>query len=926
MKSSNKCQSSTPIRIIHWNCNGLLQSEHLQDVKVLLSEMPTVLCITETKLDQSCVSEVDIPGYQTHRADRDACVSTRNRGAGGGVLVYTPNYLETSWDHLAGADFEMGTLDFALPKQPGLRVVVIYRRPGNTATTALLDAITNAAATSKQLIVTGDINIDTLNSTPHPADLYDHLSTIVGKQLVGEPTRPASGTCLDHFWVSEDIACYSTASVMDNSGSDHLPILLSLKRTTARPKQVEQPKRLNWKAVPCQTIANFIRCYNWRVLLVATTLAIAMTEWNSFVDQLTALPPVTRPKLKTYITISHDVLSLMSQRDAARKEMGQLSPEYKALRNQVVQLIRKEKKENAERELRRAGNDSRKQWAVLNNILGRGSKSKTIPLLNASEANSFYCTTVDRLKLTRQPLGIVSIPPVTIDSIPPYIVPSIIPDPLQFADVPEHKIRDLLRSLKVMAAAGPDRMPSFIYKDFAFELAKPLTIIFNLSILECAFPASWKIAEVVPIYKGKGSKTDPASYRPVSLLCIAGKVLEKAIQLQLKCHFYTHGIIPAHQHGFRPNHSTTTCTASIANAIAENTENGKISALIALDFSKAFDTINHGTLLTTLKDKAMLSNSAVEWLQSYLTNRTQAVRIGDVLSKANVISAGVPQGSVLGPILFTTYTADMPLPRGGHIFMFADDTTLVISGNSKEDLETNCSEALANIEAFTRQMDLFLNIEKTQLVLCTSAQKRRHMPEISISGPSDTSLKENETATILGVTFDRHMTWRDHIKNQTHKAAGRCRAIARTGWMLHTSTLCKLLQALVFSITDYCDVTWADASAAATGPIDRVTNLAARIASHAPPRTPSAQLLENLGWLTGPQRRQRHRIQFCRKIRLTKCPADLHSLLPREATILEDERVTRSRARGLTKLPKIRTEYGRKTFKYWSSKVHNDTL
>jgi hypothetical protein len=260
-------------------------------------------------------------------------VSSKNAGVGGGVMAYVRSDTEAAWTAEAGEDFELGILDFATKGQ-GIRIVILYRRPGENATPALLDELTDAMSTRKRVIVTGDINLDTLNATPTPRDLHLHLCAIAGTQLVQQATRPASGKCMDHFWVNE--ATDTEVLVLDNSSTDHLPIKLSLRKSIPETSKRQKPMKLNWKAVPIDTIGNLIKCYDWSALFLATTLILAMAEWNKFVTELTSLPPVTSSKPKPNEKISPELRALMTERDDARKTSGSSSRVYKDLRNRVV--------------------------------------------------------------------------------------------------------------------------------------------------------------------------------------------------------------------------------------------------------------------------------------------------------------------------------------------------------------------------------------------------------------------------------------------------------------------------------------------------------------------------------------------------------------------------------------------------------------
>ena len=231
-----------------------------------------------------------------------------------------------------------------------------------------------------------------------------------------------------------------------------------------------------------------------------------------------------------------------------------------------------------------------------------------------------------------------------------------------------------LIKLDITKATGPDGISAQMLKMGAGLLTKPLTRLFNMSLKTGNVPQGWKIANVTPIYK-KGSKSDPKNYRPVSLTSIVSKVLEKVVRSQLAAHLKEHSILTENQHGFRNNRSCETQLLQSTHSWAESLDKNIPVDIIYLDLSRAFDVVSHDLLLVKLK-KVGICGNILRWIKSFLTNRKQRVKVGDVLSDWCAVTSGVPQGTILGPVMFLVYINDICKDINSFCKLYADDCVL----------------------------------------------------------------------------------------------------------------------------------------------------------------------------------------------------------------------------------------------------------
>ena len=248
------------------------------------------------------------------------------------------------------------------------------------------------------------------------------------------------------------------------------------------------------------------------------------------------------------------------------------------------------------------------------------------------------------------------------------------PKDLPLPIITEDIVFKKLKALNVNKSPGPDRLHPFILREAADILKVPLSIIFNLSLNQGSLPQLWKDAEVTPIFK-KGKKSSPGNYRPVSLTSIVVKIFESILRDCIIEHMSSNNLFSCHQHGFINGRSCTTNLLNVLDSWTDAIDNGFSVDAIYLDFAKAFDIVPHQRLLKKLMGYG-IRGLVLDWIENFLTGRRQCVCINNAKSKLSNVTSGIPQGSVLGPILFVIFINDMPDHCTGRLEMFADETKL----------------------------------------------------------------------------------------------------------------------------------------------------------------------------------------------------------------------------------------------------------
>ena len=341
-------------------------------------------------------------------------------------------------------------------------------------------------------------------------------------------------------------------------------------------------------------------------------------------------------------------------------------------------------------------------------------------------------------------------------------------------------------------------------RSVAEELAEPLTF-FNMSIRSGSIPRAWKRSNVSPIHKG-GSCDDPGNFRPISVVPIIAKVLEKLIANQLLSYFESHHLLHDHQGAYRCGRSSDQILLYSIDMIVSALDNGLAVCAAFLDLRKAFDSLDHSILLERLHQLGVC-DVELRWFCDYLSDRLQRVKCGDSYSEWGSVLGGIPQGSALGPLLFLVYVNDMPLQvKDGDLVQFADDTCIICSGKThKEVSEMLCSD-LCSLSSWIRGSHMEINVKKSSIMwFNVRSIKGFKSPPISLNG---SPLSQVSTHKYLGVQIDEHLKWISHVSYLCKKMAYYLYLISYHHKALPTSILKLLVESLVLSHLNYALPVW----------------------------------------------------------------------------------------------------------------------
>ena len=382
-----------------------------------------------------------------------------------------------------------------------------------------------------------------------------------------------------------------------------------------------------------------------------------------------------------------------------------------------------------------------------------------------------------------------------------------------FTQVSEDDIKKILDKLKPKVSTGHDEISVKLLKGGSSVIAEPLALIINQSFNRGIFPKKLKLAKVLPVYK-KGDNSIFDNYRPISLLPALSKVFEKVVYHQIFSFFSSHNLFYESQHGFKEGHSTETAALELIDRIYQILDSGEIPICIYLDLSKAFDTLDHGILLEKLSYYG-IRGTALDWFRSYLTQRSQYVEYGSECSDPLPISTGVPQGSILGPLLFIIYMNDIHFASPKFkTLLYADDTTLVNSLNVFNDdvhpdavnLSNNVNTELNRVFNWLTANKLSLNVSKTRYMVFHFPQRKLNFNlEIKLN---DTLVEMTDDFDFLGLTIQENLSWKAHINKIAMKISRCIGILKRLHHFLPVKSLLLIYNSLLLTHLNYSILAW----------------------------------------------------------------------------------------------------------------------
>ena len=605
---------------------------------------------------------------------------------------------------------------------------------------------------------------------------------------------------------------------------------------------------------------------------------------------------------------------LLLRRSEALRVHGHGSAEYQAANRLARSAFRSDKKQYVSERVREQGRGS--VWKNIKDIVGSKRPSvQTLPSASADDLNNFFVGVGPRVAAELDSCG-------PAPSLPTRL-PRVGACAFSLQPVSLQSLHRIIFGMRNSPARGDDGICIRTLKLGFNAVGHVLLHIINLCLTTNDIPDRWKHSRVIPIYKS-GDPSDPSNFRPISILPVISKIVERVVQRQLYYYLSANHLLSPTQHGFRPLHSTETALTHITDEIFLAFDSGKISLLCLIDLSKCFDVINHRKLLNKLQTLGINTS----WFQNYLHGHTQCVSYtgsdGSLkISTPREISQGVFQGSSLGPILFSAFANDLSLyAADALVVQYADDTQVLVSEPKSRlpALIARMESALSSLGDYFHSNGLKVNVTKFELLTLGTRQNLRSLPSFTVNFRG-TSLAPTTEARNLGVLFDQHLSWDAHVSALSRKCCGILAGLSHIRHYLPHEILPEIVTALVISHIRYCLVVYGNGSSTNQRRIQKLINFAARVISGRRKFDHISDVCDTLQWLDAPSLSQYQTLCLLQKIRVTGQPNSLA-----EQFIVNCERPHRNRNTRQDHqlfLPRARTEAGKRRFAYRAANQFN---
>lgn len=920
--TSSKVYSSC-FSILHFNIRSFPchSSEFECYIKELFLSF-TVIGLCETWFDENNYMCHKMEGYSME------CINRKDR-RGGGVAILILEHIDYSKRNdlcRSNESIECVFIEISrgtIKSNKNIIIGEIYRPPNtdigvfNSCLIEILDIIQRE---NKLVYLLGDYNINLLNTDTHSysSEFVDTLYSYSFFPLINRPTRTTdqTSTLIDNIFTNDILHNNLLNGILLTDISDHFPVFTVNTGNIIYDKDLYRTFR-DYSQNNINTFNNELRSFNWNILY---SINESCEAFDYFYDQLCKLYDKCFPRKcvkigyrnrKTWLTpglkisIKHkNKLFIKSKNNSTESNCNR----YKIYKKILAKIMRIQEKSYYGELFQKHKSNVKKSWQIIKSVINKTSNHGKLPSEFNIDNNMITCPKRIANSFNQYYVNIGKNLAQNIPQTPSNPIDYVkgTPNSIFISDTNSDEIASIICNLK-NSSPGHDDIDAKILKHSYEHIIDPLIYVFNKSLNQGKFPNQLKLARVTPIYKS-GDPTLMSNYRPVSVLPVLSKILEKIMLKRLNSFFEAQNLFYKLQFGFRSKHSTSLALIYLIDTILNSINNGDTVLGLLIDYRKAFDTVNHNILLDKMAQYGV-RGIANQWIKHYLSHRQQFVAYNNHNSSYLPITCGVPQGSILGPFLFLCYIND--LPNVSNLItplIFADDTNLFITGKDPNTLITILNEELIKITEWTNANKLSLNTEKTKYIVFSKPKSRIIInTQLVFNNEIISSLQH---VKFLGVYLDNKMTWNIHINHICKKISKGIGIICKARKSLDEKTLITLYHSFVYPYVSYGIEIWGKAINNYLSSIFRLQKKVLRIIAHVKMRTESAPLFHKFRILSVYQVHQLQILIFMYKYVNGLIPVVFDDFFER----LNEIRSTRND--GLFRIPLVRTVILQRALRY----------
>lgn len=772
-----------------------------------------IVGVCETRLNDTICNMYNIDHYLSFFQSR----STQ----GGGIGIFLHNKFQGIKINNASLQLQHIESLFISITHPVECVIGMVYRPPNASLNDFLESmeeVLNLVSNSTvKCYIMGDFNINLLNMNNNVINYTTLFQSYNFFQTVTKPTRvtDTSATLIDHFWTN-DIHNYVKSGILYMTISDHFPIYSSFSVTNVTTTDKVCITKRTYNENQINAFKEELKQYNWdseisNVNDIDVIYGLYMNKFKVLYNNhfpIKSFLVKEKHVCKPYITPG--IIRSIKHRNKLQRLYAKWPLTYGSIfrnyRNMLTKIIRTAKENYLKSELLQNSNDARKTWKTINQLLGKTNSKLPLSMhfqndnisgnSNIAKAfNTYFSTVASRMAADIRPTNI--------------LYDTFLPEPVPFSfflkPTTEQEIIEVIKKLKT-TSPGHDEISIKVIKECAVEISAFLKFFINKCFQVGYFPKQLKIAKIIPIHK-KGDKSVNTNYRPISILPAFCKVIEKIFSVRLLDYFSKFSLFTKYQYGFRPNYSTELAINELCQSIYNVLDDRKHQITVFCDLSKAFDTVSHDILLHKL-DIYGIRGRANDFLKEYLRSRQQYTVYNNNISSYHNVHCGVPQGSILGPVLFLIYINDIVrVSNRIKYLLFADDTTLYIQGQNLNDIANTLNNELSKVSDWINANKLTINVSKTVYMISTSQNNNLDF-RINID---NIVLNQVNDIKFLGVIIDDKLTWKQHLYYLNNKLSQITGVFYKLRYCMTNECIKLLYMSTAYPHILYCSAIWGGA-------------------------------------------------------------------------------------------------------------------